>query len=150
PLLRIPLHGAARAAAKASVATTDSADSVASTDAAPTRRRGGWPVNQTNGRRNMTTTETNPIDEARLEAFVGQAVTDMGAAISGLLLHIGDRLRLYKASGGGRARPKKGEGGRGAAHVGRAGRPHRHRGALRPRVARQPGGRRLRDLRPGR
>src|SRR2546423_1368693 len=33
----------------------------------------------------MTTTETNPIDQARLEAFVGQAVTDMGAAISGLL-----------------------------------------------------------------
>ena len=42
----------------------------------------------------MTTTEANPIDEARLEAFVGQAVTDMGAAISGLLLHIGDRLGL--------------------------------------------------------
>ena len=48
----------------------------------------------------MTTTETNPIDEARLEAFVGQAVTDMGAAISGLLLHIGDRLGLYKAMAG--------------------------------------------------
>ena len=48
----------------------------------------------------MTTTETNPIDEARLEAFVGQAVVDMGAAISGLLLHIGDRLGLYKAMAG--------------------------------------------------
>ena len=48
----------------------------------------------------MTTTETNPIDESRLEAFVGQAVTDMGAAISGLLLHIGDRLGLYKAMAG--------------------------------------------------
>jgi SAM-dependent methyltransferase len=48
----------------------------------------------------MTTTETNPIDEARLEAFVGQAVTDMGAAISGLLLHIGDRLGLYRAMAG--------------------------------------------------
>src|SRR5689334_7995508 len=48
----------------------------------------------------MTTTEANPIDEARLEAFVGQAVTDMGAAISGLLLHIGDRLGLYKAMAG--------------------------------------------------
>jgi hypothetical protein len=53
----------------------------------------------------MTTTntgpiDTNPIDEARLEAFVGQAVTDMGAAISGLLLHIGDRLGLYKAMAG--------------------------------------------------
>src|SRR2546423_15342400 len=51
----------------------------------------------------MTTTETNPIDQARLEAFVGQAVTDMGAAISGLLLHIGDRLGLYKAMAGPRA-----------------------------------------------
>ena len=48
----------------------------------------------------MTTIETNRIDEARLEAFVGQAVTDMGAAISGLLLHIGDRLGLYKAMAG--------------------------------------------------
>ena len=48
----------------------------------------------------MTTTETNPIDEAKLEAFVGQAVTDMGAAISGLLLHIGDRLGLYRAMAG--------------------------------------------------
>ena len=48
----------------------------------------------------MTTAETNPIDEAKLEAFVGQAVTDMGAAISGLLLHIGDRLGLYQAMAG--------------------------------------------------
>jgi SAM-dependent methyltransferase len=48
----------------------------------------------------MTTIETKPIDEARLEAFVGQAVVDMGAAISGLLLHIGDRLGLYKAMAG--------------------------------------------------
>jgi hypothetical protein len=36
----------------------------------------------------------------RAEAFVGQAVVDMGAAISGLLLHIGDRLGLYKAMAG--------------------------------------------------
>jgi hypothetical protein len=58
----------------------------------------------------MTTTNTEPvntgpissapIDEARLEAFVGQAVTDMGAAISGLMLHIGDRLGLYQAMAG--------------------------------------------------
>ena len=48
----------------------------------------------------MTTIETKPIDQARLEAFVGQAVVDMGAAISGLLLHIGDRLGLYKAMAG--------------------------------------------------
>jgi hypothetical protein len=35
PLLRVPLHGAARAAAQASVDATDSADSVHGTDAAP-------------------------------------------------------------------------------------------------------------------
>jgi SAM-dependent methyltransferase len=40
------------------------------------------------------------IDDAKLEAFVGQAVTDMGAAISGLMLHLGDRLGLYKAMAG--------------------------------------------------
>ncbi len=48
----------------------------------------------------MTTTDIAPVDKAKLEAFVGQAVTDMGAAISGLLLHIGDRLGLYKAMAG--------------------------------------------------
>ncbi len=48
----------------------------------------------------MTTTEIPAIDEAKLGAFVGQAVVDMGAAISGLLLHIGDRLGLYKAMAG--------------------------------------------------
>jgi SAM-dependent methyltransferase len=48
----------------------------------------------------MTTTQIAAIDEAKLEAFVGQAVTDMGAAISGLLLHLGDRLGLYKAMAG--------------------------------------------------
>ena len=48
----------------------------------------------------MTTTDIATIDEAKLEAFVGQAVVDMGAAISGLLLHIGDRLGLYQAMAG--------------------------------------------------
>jgi SAM-dependent methyltransferase len=40
------------------------------------------------------------IDQARLEQFVGQAVGDMAAAISGLLVHIGDRLGLYQAMAG--------------------------------------------------
>jgi SAM-dependent methyltransferase len=40
------------------------------------------------------------IDESRLEQFAGQAIGDMAAAISGLLLHIGDRLGLYKAMAG--------------------------------------------------
>ncbi len=48
----------------------------------------------------VTTPRGAAIDEARLEAFVGRAVVDMGAAISGLLLHIGDRLGLYKAMAG--------------------------------------------------
>jgi 2-polyprenyl-3-methyl-5-hydroxy-6-metoxy-1,4-benzoquinol methylase len=48
----------------------------------------------------MTTTDIPAPDGAKLEAFVGQAVVDMGAAISGLLLHLGDRLGLYKAMAG--------------------------------------------------
>jgi SAM-dependent methyltransferase len=42
----------------------------------------------------MSTTE---IDEAKLEAFMGQAVTDMGAIISAPLMLIGEKLGLYKA-----------------------------------------------------
>jgi SAM-dependent methyltransferase len=52
------------------------------------------------GRQDMSASEATPLDEAKLEAFVGQAVADMGAAISGLLLHMGDRLGLYKAMAG--------------------------------------------------
>jgi 2-polyprenyl-3-methyl-5-hydroxy-6-metoxy-1,4-benzoquinol methylase len=52
------------------------------------------------GSHDMTTTEIAPIDQTKLEAFVGQAVVDMGAAISGLMLHLGDRLGLYKALAG--------------------------------------------------
>ena len=37
------------------------------------------------------------IDQTKLEQFVGQAVTDMAAAVSGLLVHIGDQLGLYQA-----------------------------------------------------
>jgi SAM-dependent methyltransferase len=40
------------------------------------------------------------IDEAKLEAFMGQAVTDMGAVISGPLVLIGEKLGLYKAMAG--------------------------------------------------
>src|SRR5436305_4888806 len=40
------------------------------------------------------------IDEARLEAFMGQAVTDMGAIISAPLVVIGEKLGLYKAMAG--------------------------------------------------
>jgi hypothetical protein len=37
------------------------------------------------------------IDQQKLERFLGIAVNDLGAAISALLLHIGDKLGLYKA-----------------------------------------------------
>jgi SAM-dependent methyltransferase len=38
-----------------------------------------------------------PVDSARLQAFLGKAVTDLGAATSATLVLIGDRLGLYKA-----------------------------------------------------
>jgi SAM-dependent methyltransferase len=37
------------------------------------------------------------IDQQNLDRFLGQAVNDLGAAISALLLHIGDKLGLFKA-----------------------------------------------------
>src|SRR5580704_15968586 len=40
------------------------------------------------------------IDEAKLEAFMGQALTDMGANISAPLMVIGEKLGLYKAMAG--------------------------------------------------
>jgi 2-polyprenyl-3-methyl-5-hydroxy-6-metoxy-1,4-benzoquinol methylase len=46
----------------------------------------------------MSTPHTAPtIDEAKLNAFMGKAVGDMGAAMHSVLLLIGDRLGLYKA-----------------------------------------------------
>ena len=43
------------------------------------------------------------IDEAKLEAFMGQAVTDMGAIISAPLMMIGEKLGLVQGYGGCRA-----------------------------------------------
>ena len=40
------------------------------------------------------------IDPQKLDAFVHQAVADMGVAVSGALVHIGDKLGLYKAMAG--------------------------------------------------
>ena len=40
------------------------------------------------------------VDEAKLDAFMGQAVTDMGAVISAPLLIIGERLGLFRAMAG--------------------------------------------------
>ena len=43
---------------------------------------------------------TAAIDEARLEEFMGRAVTDMSAAMSAPLMRLGERLGLYKAMAG--------------------------------------------------
>ncbi len=40
------------------------------------------------------------IDEAKLNAFMGKALADMGAAVNTSLILIGDRLGLYKAMAG--------------------------------------------------
>jgi hypothetical protein len=37
------------------------------------------------------------IDEAKLDAFLGRAVTDLAAAESSVASYIGDRLGLYRA-----------------------------------------------------
>jgi len=43
---------------------------------------------------------TTSIDEARLQAVMGRAVTDMGAVISAPLFILGEKLGLYKAMAG--------------------------------------------------
>ena len=45
----------------------------------------------------MATTSVPPIDMNKLNAFVGQAVGDLGAALHAALIVIGDRLGLYRA-----------------------------------------------------
>jgi SAM-dependent methyltransferase len=46
----------------------------------------------------MTTTiQPRQVDQERLDAFVGQLVTDVGATLSAGLVVIGDRLGLYRA-----------------------------------------------------
>ncbi|MGC1684081.1 MAG: class I SAM-dependent methyltransferase [Candidatus Acidiferrales bacterium] len=41
-----------------------------------------------------------PIDESKLNAFLGQAIGEMGAAINAALILIGDKLGLYKGMAG--------------------------------------------------
>ncbi|WP_328467798.1 class I SAM-dependent methyltransferase [Actinoplanes sp. NBC_00393] len=49
----------------------------------------------------MTQTQQNPtIDEARVEAFVGQFVTDIAGAATTVMTVLGDRLGLYRAMTG--------------------------------------------------
>jgi SAM-dependent methyltransferase len=44
-----------------------------------------------------TTSQARPIDSEKLNALLGQAVQDMGAALYATLIVIGDRLGLYRA-----------------------------------------------------
>ncbi len=48
----------------------------------------------------MSTATTTPIDEAKLQAFLGKAVGDFGTAASAALVAIGDKVGLYKAMAG--------------------------------------------------
>ncbi len=86
----------------------------------------------------MSTVPAQAIDEAKLNEFMGRFVGDLGAAMSAALVVIGDRLGLYRAMADGEPRHARG-----------ARRAHRHRPALRARVAVEPGGGRIRHLRPG-
>ena len=40
---------------------------------------------------------TTPVDEAKLNDFLGQMIGDLGAAANAPLMVIGDKLGLYKA-----------------------------------------------------
>src|SRR5215469_12134864 len=48
----------------------------------------------------MSTTQTPVIDMNKLNAFVGQFVTDLGAAVHAGMVVIGEKLGLYKALAG--------------------------------------------------
>jgi len=48
-----------------------------------------------------TLQETPQIEQSKLEAFMGKAVGDMGAALHAALVVVGDKLGLYKAMAGG-------------------------------------------------
>ena len=45
----------------------------------------------------MSTAETPTLDMTKLNAFIGQFVTDLGAAVHTGMVVIGEKLGLYKA-----------------------------------------------------
>src|SRR5262245_64630149 len=45
----------------------------------------------------MSTTETTPLDESKLDAFVGRFLGDLGTALHLPTVLVGDRLGLYRA-----------------------------------------------------
>lgn len=48
----------------------------------------------------LRTEEERMVDEGKLQAFMSKAVSDLRAAISGLMVHIGDELGLYRVMAG--------------------------------------------------
>lgn len=48
----------------------------------------------------MSASEQRPVDEQRLNEFLGRAVGDLGAAVSAVLVSIGDELGFYKELAG--------------------------------------------------
>src|SRR5579862_6277538 len=48
----------------------------------------------------MSTTQTPAIDTNQMNAFIGQFVTDLGAAVHAGMVVIGEKLGLYKALAG--------------------------------------------------
>ena len=50
----------------------------------------------------MSTIQTDTIDDAKLEAFVGRFVSDLGAVLHAATVLVGDRLGLYAAMADGR------------------------------------------------
>jgi hypothetical protein len=44
----------------------------------------------------MSTTMTEPMNEAKLHEFVMKAVGEMGAAMNAALILVGDKVGLYK------------------------------------------------------
>ena len=48
-----------------------------------------------------TKVETQPINEEKLNAFLGKVVGDFGASLSSTLVYIGLKLGLYQAMAGG-------------------------------------------------
>jgi hypothetical protein len=63
--------------------------------AAPQRRRFSRLEKATD---QMSTTEIPVIDMSKLNAFIGQFVTHLGAAVHTGMVVIGEKLGLYKAS----------------------------------------------------
>ena len=79
-----------------------------------------------------------PLDQDKLDEFMGKMLNDMGAAATGAMVLIGDKLGLYKAlAEAGPLAPAE------------LAAPDRHGGALCPRMAGGPGGGGVRPVSAG-